>query len=209
MRVYPHKRLVTTQDLAPSDYLNPDLQELFTTGNTSLDAKNIATTGSLRSQNYELRAWQQAQHISCSSLSTIAVADVTSDYDTFGMDSTFTSGACIITGSISLAYLINTVNEKDWILTGTKLIAGYDQPEYKFIIHHKFGVFIDGIRVAETDNLGTGSYSSVHLNFYAPVNAGTHTIEVKVKLPQGDVYVSATAFNPDDYGYIFLYGRLR
>jgi len=209
MRVFPIKRVAVGQDAQPDDYINPELQQLFTVGNTLIDAKNIPVDELVES-NFVHKAWQKAQHIAFDSLSSITVANAAPDYDTFGMSSAFTvDHACILTGSISLPYTINTVNEKNWVLTGTQLIAAYNEAEYKFIIHHKFGIFIDGIKVAETDNIGTGIASCVHLPFYAPISPGTHTIEVKVKLPQGSVLSSSTQFVPGAYGYAMLYSRYR
>ena len=209
MRAYPIKRVTNNQDAQPLDYINPDLQQSFTIGNTLLDNKNVPPEELLTS-NYAHKAWAKADHFMCDSLSTITVANAAPDYDEFGMSASFTADHdCIVTGSISLPYAIHAVNEKDWVLSGSQLIASYDEPEYKFIIHHKFGVFVDGIKVAETDNLGTGTQSAVHLPYFAPVKAGTHTIEVKIKLAQGDILGSTDQFVPGAYGYIMMYMRYR
>jgi len=208
-RIFPLKRVVAGQDIQPEDYINPDLQQSFTIGNTMLDGKNVPPE-ELTTANFAHKAWQKAEHIAFDSLDTITVANAAPDYDEFGMSSTFVADhSCLLYGSMTLPYTINSVNEKDWILSSTQIVAAYDQPEYKFVIHHKFGVFIDGIKVAETDNIGTGTASYVHIPFYAPVTSGTHTIELKVKLPQGAVLSATDQFVPGDYGYCMLYLRYR
>lgn len=208
-RIFPIKRVVTGQDAQPEDYINPDLQQAFTVGNTMIDGKNIPADELVYS-NFAHKAWHAIQHIKFASLDTITVANAAPDYDEFGMSSTFSvDHSCILYGSVSLPYTINGVNEKNWVLSGTQILAAYVQPEYKTIIHHKFGVFIDGIKVAETDNIGTGTASCLHLPFYAPVSTGTHTIEVKVKLPQGSILSVSNQFVPGAYGYAMLYQRYR
>lgn len=209
MRLYPSKRLEAGQDLQPADYLNPDIQNCFTVGNAGLDSKNL-NEKTLRSGDFAFQAWQEVLQIAFTSLSSIAVVDTSTDYDSFGASQTFVvNGSGMLYGSVTLPYLIYSIGENQWWTGTSYLTGGYDQNEYKFIIHHKFAVFIDGIMVAETDNIGQGVGSGLHLNFFAPIQAGQHTIEIKVKLANGSILASSIQFTPGAYGYGFLQIRKR
>lgn len=209
MRIYPQKRLVAGQDLQPADYLNPDIQNCFTVGNGGLDSKNL-NEKTLRSADFAFQAWQEVQQVVFDSLSTIAVVNTSTDYDSFGASQPFVAnGSGMLYGSVSLPYLLYSIGETQWWSGTSYLTGGYNSNELKFIIHHKFAVFIDGIMVAETDNLGQGVGSGLHLNFYAPIQAGNHTIEIKVKLANGSILASSIQFSPGAYGYGMLQIRKR
>ena len=71
-RIFPLKRVVAGQDIQPEDYINPDLQQSFTIGNTMLDGKNVPPE-ELTTANFAHKAWQKAEHIAFDSLDTILV----------------------------------------------------------------------------------------------------------------------------------------
>jgi hypothetical protein len=209
MRLFPHKRLVSGQDLQPSDYLNPDIQDCFTVGNAGLDSKNL-NEKTLRSTDFAFQAWQEVQQVIFTSLSSINVVDTSTDYDSFGALQNFTvNGSGMLYGSVTLPYNHFSVGEVQWWSGTTYLTAGYNSNEFKFILHHKFAVLIDGIIVAETDNIGQGTGSGLHLNFFTPIQAGQHSIEIKVKLANGSALASAVQFAPGAYGYGLLHLRKR
>lgn len=211
MRIYPHKKIVTGQDLQPADYLNQDLQQAFTIANGSLDSSNFDSATFINT-DYDFQAWQEADHFyfDSGSLSSIAVVDTTTDFDSFGMKTAFTlSGSGIVYGSATLPYQVHSIGETNWWSSATQMVAGYIHNQLEFIIHHKFGVFIDGIKVAETDNIGQGVASGFHLNFCTPLTAGTHTLEIKVKLANGSALASSFEFVPGELGYAWLYLRKR
>lgn len=209
MRIYPQKKLESGQDLQPADYLNPDLQNCFAVGNSGLCSKNLISE-TLRDGDFAPEAWQECFQIAFESLATIAVVDSSTDFDGFGAKATFTnSGSGMLYGSVSLPYSVYSIGETSWWTGTTYLTAGYNSNEFKFIIHHKFAVLIDGIIVAETDNIGQGVGSGLHINFFAPITPGEHSIEIKVKLANGSVLASATQFEPGAYGYGFIQVRKR
>lgn len=209
MRIYPQKRLVAGQDLAPLDYLNPDLQECFTIGNSGLDSKNL-NEKTLRSGDFAFQAWQEISQVIFGSMTTIAVVDTSTDFDSFGASGSFTAnGSGMLYGSVTIPYLTPSIGETQWWTGTSYLTAGYNSAEFKFILHHKFAVYIDGIVVAETDNMGQGTGSGLHLNFCTPIQAGSHTVEVKVKLANGSTLANSIQFTPGAYGYCLLHIRKR
>lgn len=196
-------------DLQPKDYLNAEFQEAYAVGNNSIDSKNILAN-QLRDTTFANRAWMHLQHYKLTSLTSINVGDVINDYDSFGFKQTITVPDGIMTGSVTLNYAINSILEKNWMSLTTYLTLGYDNAENKYIIHHKFGIFLDGIMIAETDYLSGASFSTVHLPFYSPVTAGSHVLELKVRLPQGAINASTALFVPDtNYGYLLTQVRRR
>ncbi len=208
MHNLPHKKYQANQDFQTEDYYNLDLQKAYTIGNNELDTKNIVPE-SLKYSNFAFQAWHKAQHYGPTGLDTITVAAASSDFDDFGFSGSFTSPEGIVNGSVTLVYEIYAVQEKNWILSGSQITLGYNSTEFKSNIHHKFAFYVDDIKVSETDYIGEGTFNTLHLPFYAPVGAGTHTFDLRVKLAQGDVLVSANQFVPEDYGYVWFYTRSR
>jgi len=208
MKLLPIKRFEQF-DIQPKDYLNAEFQAGYALGNTSIDSKNILAN-TLRHTNFADQAWMFIKHYKLTSLTSIAVTSVINDYDGFGFKQTITVPDGIMTGSLTLNYQINSIFEKNWILTNTYLVEGYNDDKNKYIIHHKFGVFLDGILISETDNLSGATYNTVHLPFYSPVTAGEHILELRVKLPQGDINAETNIFVPDtNYGYLLCQVRRR
>jgi len=205
MKIFPQHKFLSGEDLQPDTYLNPEFQSVFGVANTQIDSENILVR-ELQSPQFEQGAWIVAQNLSASGLDTITVVSASEDFISFDCVFPFTSPEGFLTGGMTLVYSLYSVFEP----TGSTAIdQQYTSAQYRSSNQHSFGLYLDGSIISSTDNIGQGTVSTVNIQFSAPIEAGSHSIEVKIKVPKGTVNVSADVFTPLDYAYCWLMTRRR
>jgi len=206
MKILNPRRFKAGESLQPDAYLMPEFQDSFGIANSQIDSRNIENRV-LTTRVFAADAFTTISHLTLDSLSSILVASAVDSFDSFNCSATIDTPEGFLTGSITLSYLINTVLEP----TDTAVInTGYVQTAFGSTIAHQFALFLDGIVIGQTDNLGEGSYNTCHIPFSTPIEAGTHVLELKVRLPIGRPNNGQTTlFNPSDYAYAWYQVRRR
>jgi len=203
VKVFNPRKFEYGESLQPDAYLNPEFQSAFGVVNGQIDSRNIQEEN-LSVDVCEGRAWLYADQIIFEDLSSIAYPEADGTFASFNCITTISPPEGFMTGSISLVYTFYAV---DVDLTNGDALY-YNELRLKTLPTHRFALFLDGMIIGETDNIGTQSRTSCHIPFSTPIESGEHVLELKVQLPAGSIF-PLPEFNPINYAYAWYQVRKR
>lgn len=203
MKVFNPRKFEYGESLQPDAYLNPEFQSAFGVVNGQIDSRNIQEEN-LSVDVCEARAWLYADQIIFEDLAEIDYADADGTFASFNCITTINTPEGFMTGSISLAYFFGAL---DFDLTNGDA-TNYNDARLKTLPVHRFALFLDGMIIGETDNIGSQQRTSCHIPFSTPIESGEHVLELKVQLPAG-LLIPFPEFSSIDYAYAWYQVRKR
>jgi len=203
VKVFNPRKFEYGESLQPDAYLNPEFQSAFGVVNGQIDSRNIQEEN-LSVDVCEARAWLYADQIIFEDLLDIFFPEADGTFASFNCITTINTPEGFMTGSISLVYAFDSVSSD---LTNGDA-ANYNDTRLKTLPVHRFALFLDGMIIGETDNIGSQEWTSCHIPFSTPIESGEHVLELKVQLPAGSA-APIPEFVPINYAYAWYQVRRR